>query len=130
MIDSPEAVIAPGEKVLVIAEAGTGKNALVHVMAGLWPWGSGEILRPEGAHISFMPQRPYFPLGTLRDALLYPHPRQDAPDARIEEILTDAASITSFGVSTRRISGPPACPKVSSNGSRSRACYLILLEFS
>lgn len=88
MIDRPEAVIAPGEKVLVVTEAGTGKNVLVHAMAGLWPWGSGEILSPEGARIAFMPQRPYFPLGTLRAALLYPHPKQEVPDARIGEILT------------------------------------------
>jgi putative ATP-binding cassette transporter len=56
-------------------------------MAGLWPWGSGEILRPEGADIAFMPQRPYFPLGTLRAALLYPHAEQQAGDEKIRDIL-------------------------------------------
>ena len=87
MIDGAEAVISPGEKVLVKGESGSGKSTLIHAMAGLWPWGSGEILRPEGAYIAFMPQRPYFPLGTLRAALLYPHPEQEAPDERIRDIL-------------------------------------------
>ena len=87
MIDGAEAVISPGEKVLVKGESGTGKSTLIHAMAGLWPWGSGEILRPDGASIAFMPQRPYFPLGTLRTALLYPHPEQEVPDENIRDIL-------------------------------------------
>ena len=57
-------------------------------MAGLWPWGSGEILKPESAKVAFMPQRPYFPLGTLRAALLYPDADQHVDDDTIREMLT------------------------------------------
>jgi putative ATP-binding cassette transporter len=87
MIDDAEAIVSPGEKVLVRGESGTGKSTLIHAIAGLWPWGSGEILLPEGANIAFMPQRPYFPLGTLRSALLYPHPEQTVSDEKIQDIL-------------------------------------------
>jgi putative ATP-binding cassette transporter len=86
-IESAEAIVAPGEKVLVTGEAGTGRSTLIHAMAGLWPWGSGEILRPERASMAFMPQRPYFPLGTLRTALLYPHGDGDIPEDRIRDVL-------------------------------------------
>jgi vitamin B12/bleomycin/antimicrobial peptide transport system ATP-binding/permease protein len=86
-IDGPEVTVSPGEKVLVKGESGSGKSTLIHAMAGLWPWGSGEILRPEGASIAFMPQRPYFPLGTLRAALLYPRSEQSVSDERIADIL-------------------------------------------
>jgi vitamin B12/bleomycin/antimicrobial peptide transport system ATP-binding/permease protein len=87
MIDDAEAVISPGEKVLVKGDSGCGKSTLIRAMAGLWPWGSGEILRPEGAQIAFMPQRPYFPLGSLRSALLYPNANPVVDEAKIFDIL-------------------------------------------
>ena len=88
MIDNAEAVFVPGDKVLVKGDSGSGKSTLIRAIAGLWPWGDGEILRPAGARITFIPQKPYFPLGTLRSAVLFPTPEVDIPDARICEMLT------------------------------------------
>ena len=36
-----EVVIAPGEKVLVVGETGTGRSTLVRAIAGPWPSGEG-----------------------------------------------------------------------------------------
>jgi vitamin B12/bleomycin/antimicrobial peptide transport system ATP-binding/permease protein len=85
MIDGAETIISAGEKVLVKGVAGSGKSTLIHAMAGLWPWGSGEILLPDGASIAFMPQRPYFPIGTLRTALHYSHTTDDIPEDKIKD---------------------------------------------
>ena len=87
MLADTDAVIGRGEKVLVKGDSGAGKSTLIRAIAGLWPWGSGRILRPRDARIAYMPQQPYMPRGTLRDALDYPH--DDAPPnpARIEKIL-------------------------------------------
>ena len=87
MIDGAEASVGPGEKVLLKGDSGSGKSTLIRAIAGLWPWGSGTILRPVGAEIAFMPQRPYFPLGTLRAALFYPHTQSAVDEDRVRDIL-------------------------------------------
>ena len=43
VVNEADIEIAPGEKVLVVGESGTGKSTLVRAIAGLWPWGTGEI---------------------------------------------------------------------------------------
>jgi vitamin B12/bleomycin/antimicrobial peptide transport system ATP-binding/permease protein len=60
------------ERVLVVGESGTGKTLLFRALAGLWPWGSGRVSRPDGESMWFMPRTQYFPPGTLREVLAYP----------------------------------------------------------
>jgi putative ATP-binding cassette transporter len=64
--------IAAGKKVLVTGDPGTGKTLFFRALAGLWPWGGGQIRMPENETITFVPRTPYFPPGTLRQALSYP----------------------------------------------------------
>jgi vitamin B12/bleomycin/antimicrobial peptide transport system ATP-binding/permease protein len=78
--------IAPGEHLLVTGRSGSGKSTLFRAMAGIWPFGSGTVQRPAGTYL-FLPQRPYFPLGSLRNAILYPGLPTDLDDAAIEATL-------------------------------------------
>ena len=78
-----------GEAVLITGPSGSGKSTLLRAIAGLWPFGRGEIILGEGK-ILFVPQRPYLPLGTLASALRYPSSDPSAfQTAKLAEALED-----------------------------------------
>ncbi|MEO7773659.1 MAG: ABC transporter ATP-binding protein/permease [Steroidobacteraceae bacterium] len=65
--------VAPGERVLILGAPGTEKTLLFRALAGLWPWGSGKVVRPAGEDVFYLPRgTPYLPRGTLREVLAYP----------------------------------------------------------
>jgi len=61
-----------GRHTLVTGPSGAGKSTLFRAIAGLWPFGRGEVRIPDGARVMILPQRPYFPVGTLAAAIAYP----------------------------------------------------------
>lgn len=64
--------LKPGNNVLIKGVSGSGKSTLLRAIAGIWPFVEGRINLPETKDLMFIPQKPYLPLGTLREALLYP----------------------------------------------------------
>jgi putative ATP-binding cassette transporter len=71
-----------------MGRSGSGKSTLLRALAGIWPFGEGRIELPEGRKTLFLPQKPYLPLGSLREALLYPQAAQDTSDEVLGEVLT------------------------------------------
>lgn len=84
--------VSPGDTLLVKGPSGSGKSTLFRALAGIWPWTSGRLRRPADfdARVMFLPQRPYFPNGSLRDALAYPEPAERHSDAELQQALREA----------------------------------------
>ena len=78
----------PGDSVLLQGPSGSGKSTLFRTLAGIWPYASGSVARPDNA--MFIPQRPYFPDGPLRAALAYPNPATAYSDEQLKATLCDA----------------------------------------
>lgn len=71
-LDEPRIEIRPGERIQILAKATSPKSTLFRALAGMWPWGAGTIHLPGRETMTFIPQRPYLPSGTLRAAVCYP----------------------------------------------------------
>lgn len=123
VIAGANVVIPAGEKLLVAGPSGTGKSTLVRALAGLWPWGSGRILLPKDAHIVFVPQKPYIPLGTLRQAMLYSISDMEITDAMIEGALRRCG----LSYLVRHLDEEQRWDQTLSGGERQRIAFVRLL---
>lgn len=86
LVTAPAADFNGRVHTLLTGPSGAGKSTLFRAIAGLWPFGRGHIRIPEDARVTILPQRPYFPVGTLAAAIAYP----DAPEGFDETRLADA----------------------------------------
>ena len=78
----------PGDSVLLSGPSGSGKSTLFRALAGIWPLASGQVDMPQSS--MFIPQRPYFPNASLRDALAYPESAERYDDETLRQALHDA----------------------------------------
>jgi putative ATP-binding cassette transporter len=75
------------ERTLVTGPSGAGKSTLFRAIAGIWPFGSGKIAIPAKATLMMLPQRPYFPVGSLQAAIVYPSAANAFSSERISDAL-------------------------------------------
>jgi vitamin B12/bleomycin/antimicrobial peptide transport system ATP-binding/permease protein len=76
-----------GERTLLTGPSGSGKSTLFRAIAGIWPFGNGSVAIPKDASVMMLPQRPYFPIGTLHDAIAYPGETNRFSDDQIREAI-------------------------------------------
>ncbi len=81
--------VSCGEKLLITGASGCGKSTFMRTISGIWPFGKGSIVVPQGQIRLFLPQRPYLPLGSLKEAILYPKENLLVDDERIKEVMKE-----------------------------------------
>ena len=79
--------IRSNERTLVTGPSGAGKSTLFRAIAGVWPFGRGSIVIPAKAKLMMLPQRPYFPVGSLKAAIVYPAEASALGTDRVSDVL-------------------------------------------
>ena len=77
-----------GQKLIVTGASGSGKSTLIRALANIWPFGEGSIGLSEKEIVLFLPQKPYLPIGNLRDVILYPYGDEKISDEEVKKALT------------------------------------------
>jgi len=89
LIDNLNQTFEHGQRYVIKGESGIGKSTFIKTIAGIWPYASGEITFPDDKKIMFLPQKAYMPIGTLAEAIMFPH--KDGLESRqsLKEVLHD-----------------------------------------
>ncbi|WP_230599392.1 ABC transporter ATP-binding protein/permease [Haemophilus haemolyticus] len=78
-----------GDALLIQGASGTGKTSLLKAIAGIYPFETVGIAEHPCMGSLFLPQRPYMPQGTLREAICYPN--INPSHAELEQTMKDCA---------------------------------------
>lgn len=119
--------LPPGESLMIVGPSGCGKSSLLRAVAGLWRSGTGEVGRPPGAALMFLPQRPYMQIGSLRSQLLYPDPDGAADDAELAALL-DVVQLTGLIERCGGLDAEADWSRILSIGEQQRLAFARLLR--
>ena len=112
-------VFERGKAVLISGPSGAGKTSVFRALAGIWPFGSGELDVPADARVMVLPQTAYLPLGTLREALAYPNSAEKHDDAKVRDVLA-AVGLGAFADRLDDLSEGPNLASRLSGGEQQR----------
>lgn len=118
-------VLPKGTSTLITGTSGSGKSTLFRALAGIWPFGHGQVRVPAGARVLFLPQKPYIPIATLRDAVKYPDKESKASDGEI----VDALKAAQLGHLVPRLDEEAHWNNVLSGGEQQRLAIARALVF-
>lgn len=116
-------VLMSGESYLIKGESGIGKSTLIRTIAGIWPYAAGELILPKNKKMMFLPQKPYMPIGTLAEAILFPDKKHPELEKQLEPILK-ACNLEQF---QSRLNETAAWSEQLSPGEQQRIAFARVL---
>jgi putative ATP-binding cassette transporter len=125
LLQDAQVELPKGRATLISGVSGSGKSTLFRALAGIWPFGRGHVKIPAGARVLFLPQKPYIPIGTLRDAVKYPDEKSTASDAEV----TAALEAAQLGHLAPRLDEEAHWSNVLSGGEQQRLAAARALVF-
>jgi vitamin B12/bleomycin/antimicrobial peptide transport system ATP-binding/permease protein len=121
LLDHADLTFSAGHSIMITGRTGSGKSTLFRVLAGIWPFGQGEVEVPPNSF--FLPQRPYIPLGTLRHVITYPNAMDAFSEEEIDQALRDAGLPNLCG----RLENDDNWPQRLSGGEQQRVALVRAL---
>ncbi len=89
-LTAPDLRFRRGEWTYVKGESGCGKTSLVKAINGLWPYGRGDIVFPEGVRAIYAAQDVKLPQISLKQLVCLPYGPEAYSDARVAATLHKA----------------------------------------
>ena len=115
--------VRSGERLLITGASGSGKSTLVRTLAGIWPFGAGIVELPRGEVALALPQKPYLPLGSLRDVLVYPYGQ---PASATDAAILDALRLAGLQALMGRLGESQPWSQILSLGEQQRLAFARL----
>lgn len=110
--------LRPGDTTLIAGPSGSGKSTIQRALSGVWTLGKGKLALPHDDVLA-MPQRFYFPLGSLKAVITYPTPAGEVDDARLRDVLHQVG----LGHLAERIDEEAEWASMLSGGEQQRVAF-------
>ncbi|MGA2129366.1 MAG: ABC transporter ATP-binding protein/permease [Xanthobacteraceae bacterium] len=116
LVNAPDLAFGPGDRVLVSGRSGSGKSTLFRAIGGIWPFGTGTVVVPDGARVMVLPQKPYLPVGSLEAAISYP----SGPGTFAHDQVAEALQAVGLPALAARLDEPAHWERILSPGEQQR----------